>query len=257
MLSKKGSRKTPRKESGDASDGESAGEESGEEEEREGESSESESAATATSSDASSKCGSEDGSGDSKVSVEDYAADFAEFWGCDINLDEISPVAEVAHAVVEGATASSSACGSGDVPAPDGGMLMFDERVNMGDVQMEIPCVGKITYYSATKRFVAVCFAHADQKCTFSSTSKPSDTNDAQGRCVGTLVAWLCQNQPPASASYAVHSGRLNKRSIPHDQRKDGRDLCQLCESGPELLKCERPKASTLEPDEPYGYPVL
>ena len=143
MLSKKGSRKTPRKESGDASDGESAGEESGEEEEREGESSESESAATATSSEASSKCGSEDGSGDSKVSVEDYAADFAEFWGYDINLDEISQVAEVAHAVVEGATASSSACGSGDVPAPDGGMLMFDERVNMGDVQMEIPGVGK------------------------------------------------------------------------------------------------------------------
>ena len=174
-------------------------------------------------------------------SDEDLEMEFLEFWGQEVELDTISGEA----------TPSGPSAPPPPPPHPPPAMPMFEVPVRLADVTFEIPGVGKIFYYSHLKRFTASCAVH---KCTFSKTSNESEDNPAAGRPVGTLIAWLVQNQPPASVSKAAHACLKNKRSIPLDLRQQGRDLCRLLESGAELLASERPQR-TGEPEEPVGQP--
>ena len=89
----------------------------------------------------------------SRVSEEDLADEFMDFWG-----EKLDSEAASTDAVTSGPSDSigvgpCAPCGNGDVPA----MLMFDTQVNMADVVCILPDLGKIFYYSHSHTFKAVC----------------------------------------------------------------------------------------------------
>ena len=151
-----------------------------------------------------------------------------------------------------GEPAASSAA-----PAPPPAPPHFEPPSGAADVVVVFPGVGRISYYSSTKRFYAVCLAHHDRGCVMTRTARPMQSekgNKCQGRPLGLLVAWLHQAAAPISCTFESHRCKLARKAISHDTRLEARQLLSLTVEGLELLSKERVRRIG-EPEEPLGIP--
>lgn len=122
------------------------------------------------------------------------------------------------------------------------------------DVEVVLPNIGRVTYFSHNRFFEATCFVHGCRFTKKATASLAPKGNPAQGRAIGVLFAWLTQSQHPVCLSAEVHNSRKNKMSICKELRDEGRLLCRACDNGELLLEKERPPRDG-EGDEPDRCP--
>jgi hypothetical protein len=128
--------------------------------------------------------------------------------------------------------AAGSASSSGDPPvAPE-----------PADTVVAFGC-GVLTYYASSETIVASCKTHG-KACRFTKTVRPKRlTNDAGGRVLGKLSAWLLLLDPEEGGdpelSVAAHI-EAKDRDMPFPQRHRARQLLVATDNSLGLFEKER-----------------
>ena len=157
-----------------------------------------------------------------------------------------------AHDVHSDASEDGSGDESCDSEGCDGGLPK-----GVADVAVVFPNGSKISHYK-DGRFEAVCWPHKDSqpKCRLTRTSKTGDPNDpenAQGRPLGLLAAWLMECDALEISSRDQHCDPSSLLRLTPDVRNKAREVLMSLPGGAKLASFERPRKLG-EPAEPRGW---
>ena len=196
--------------------------------------------------------------------LEDLAEDFAEFWGEDYKEESDGEPLDHVEPAIHGGGVSSGPSSSSTDPVPTAAASSSGDPMptsaasiptGVADAEVVWPGIGRIAFYAHDQRFEATCVVHKDCHLTkTANAAKRTTGNESQGRCAGTLSAWLWQNQPPHAVGQGTHNSQAQKRNIPLKDREQGRDRVRVAPGGALLLSKERPQKPG-EPEEPLRCP--
>ena len=124
----------------------------------------------------------------------------------------------------------------------------------VADVTVFLVGIGRISYYAYGNRFEASCDSSIHTICRLTRTSRADrrDRNEAQGRPMGLLAAWLLANG--LFTTKMDHRETAVIMSFSHEERMDARAYITALPNGPLLLSYERMQRVG-EGIEPLGLP--